>query len=136
MSASRKKTDVVILALLDADNKILICKRPKGASMPGYWEFPGGKIKLNESPEDALIREINEELSIDIVHSCIAPLTFSTYDYKNESILILMYVCRVWNGNPVAIVAEEIKWVDIKNLRNFKMPEPNDSLVAMIIDYL
>ena len=130
------KTDVVALALLDSDERVLICKRPQKKPMGGYWEFPGGKIENDETPESAIIREVKEELSIDINKSCIAPLTFSTYRDYSVNLLILLYVCRVWDGVINFREADEIKWVKSKELRGYKMPEGNSGLVAMIIDYL
>ena len=131
-----KKIDVVTLALIDSDGRILLCKRNKDKLMGGLWEFPGGKIEKNETPEVALIREINEELSINIEKSCIAPLTFSTQKYNSEIYLILLYVCRVWDGNINSKEYDEIKWVEKRDLRGYAMPEANKNLVAIIDDYL
>ena len=130
------KTDVALLALIDPDNRILISRRLHNKPMGGMWEFPGGKIENEEMPEDALIREIKEELSINISKSCIAPLAFSTAIYGSNNFLLLLYVCRVWEGNIEIKEVEEIKWVEKKDLRKYIMPKGNDGLVAMIIDYL
>ena len=130
------KTDVALLALIDPDNRILISRRLLNKPMGGMWEFPGGKIENEEMPEDALIREAKEELSINISKSCIAPLAFSTAIYGSNNFLLLLYVCRVWEGNIEIKEVEEIKWVEKKDLRKYVMPKGNDSLVAMIIDYL
>ncbi len=130
------KTDVALLALIDPDNRILISRRLLNKPMGGLWEFPGGKIENEEMPEDALIREAKEELSINISKSCIAPLAFSTATYGSKNFLLLLYVCRVWEGNIEIKEVEEIKWVEKKDLRKYVMPKGNDSLVAMIIDYL
>lgn len=130
------RTDVVVLALLDSENRILISKRLIEKPMGGMWEFPGGKIENDESPEDALIREIKEELSININKSCLAPLSFSTASYGSDNLLILMYVCRVWEGLIKARESNEIKWVEKRNLGKYDMPYGNKSLVGMIIDYL
>lgn len=127
---------VVCVALLDSDDKVLISQRPKDKIMPGFWEFPGGKVEFSEYPEDALIRELYEELGIDVEKSCLAPFTFSTHSYDNFDILLLLYVCRVWNGEPISKEGQNIKWVNLKDLRNFKMPDADKSLVAMIIDYI
>ncbi|MBL41807.1 MAG: 8-oxo-dGTP diphosphatase MutT [Rhodospirillaceae bacterium] len=131
-----KRIDVVVLALLDSDNRILISKRLANKPMGGMWEFPGGKIEPGESPEGALIREIKEELSISISESCLAPLTFSAVAYDSNHFLILMYVCRVWEGTINARVSSEIKWVEKFDLGKYKMPPGNESLVGMVIDYL
>ncbi|PPR78582.1 MAG: 8-oxo-dGTP diphosphatase [Alphaproteobacteria bacterium MarineAlpha2_Bin1] len=130
------RTDVVVLALLDSENRILISKRLIDKPMGGMWEFPGGKIEADESPESALIREIKEELSISISKSCLAPLTFSTVTYGTRNFLILMYVCRVWEGKVNASVSAEIKWVEKRDLGKYNMPSGNESLIGMVIDYL
>ncbi len=130
------KTDVVLLALLDSDNRILISKRLIEKPMGGMWEFPGGKVESGEMPEEALIREIKEELSININKSCIAPLAFSTATYDSNNLLLLLYVCRVWKGEIKMKEVDDIKWVEKRDLRKYNMPKGNESLVAMVIDYL
>ena len=122
--------------MLDEDNNLLICKRPKNKIFEGLWEFPGGKVEINESPEQCLIRELNEELGINVNKRCLAPFTFSTYSYKDFDLLILLYICRVWDGHPYSKESQKISWVSLNQVRDFKMPEANKSLVAMLIDYL
>ena len=132
----KKSITVVCASLLDEDNNILICKRPKNKTFEGFWEFPGGKVEINESLEQSLIRELNEELGIKVNKRCLAPFTFSTHCYKDFDLLILLYICRVWDGHPYSKEYQEICWVSLNQIRNFKMPEANKSLVGMLIDYL
>ena len=127
---------MVCASLLDEENNLLICKRPKNKFLEGFWEFPGGKVEFNELPEQALIRELEEELGINVNESCLAPFTFSTHCYEHFNLLILLYICRVWDGNPYPKESQDISWVNMKQLRNYKMLEADKSLVAMLIDYI
>ena len=92
------RIDIVACALVDADHRVLIAKRPQGKELAGYWEFPGGKITPPETPEEALLRECKEELGLLLEHSCIAPLAFSSYRYATFHLLLLLYICRKWDG--------------------------------------
>ena len=125
---------VVSIALINEVNEILLSKRPINKHLEGYWEFPGGKIETNESPEQALIREIKEELNIDINNKCIAPLSFSEFDYKEFQLLLLLYVCRRWEGDPMSMENNELKWVKPNMLRKYKMPPADDSLIYCVQD--
>ena len=125
---------VVSIALINEVNEILLSKRPKKKHLEGYWEFPGGKIETNEAPEQALIREIKEELNIDINNKCIAPLSFSEFDYKEFQLLLLLYVCRRWEGDPMSMENNELKWVKPNMLRKYKMPPADDSLIYCVQD--
>ena len=125
---------VVSIVLINEVNEILLSKRPKKKHLEGYWEFPGGKIETNESPEQALIREIKEELNIDINNKCIAPLSFSEFDYKEFQLLLLLYVCRRWEGEPMSMENNELKWVKPNMLRKYKMPPADDSLIYCVQD--
>ena len=107
----RKIQIVAAVALIDIDGRILISKRPQNKHLGGLWEFPGGKLEKKEKIEEALIRELYEELNIQIWKSCLAPLTFSTHDYKDFSLLLLLFVCRKWDGIIVGREGQEIKWV-------------------------
>ena len=127
---------VASIALIDANNQILIAKRPNKKHLSGFWEFPGGKVEKGESPENALIREVKEELNIDINNKCIAPLTFSEFDYKKFHLLLLLYVCRRWEGEPMSMEKNEIKWVKANTLRQYKMPPADDSLIYSLQDLL
>ena len=125
---------VVSIALINEVNEILLSKRPINKHLEGYWEFPGGKIETNESPEQALIREIKEELNININNKCIAPLSFSEFDYKEFQLLLLLYVCRRWEGDPMSMENNELKWVKPNMLRKYKMPPADNSLIYCVQD--
>ena len=127
---------VASIALIDASDQILIAKRPNKKHLSGFWEFPGGKVEKGESPEYALIREVKEELNIDINNKCIAPLTFSEFEYKKFHLLLLLYVCRRWEGEPMSMEKNEIKWVKANTLRQYKMPPADDSLIYSLQDLL
>ena len=131
----RKHVKIVVsLALINDDDKILLSKRPKNKHLSGFWEFPGGKVKAGEVPEIALIREIKEEIDIDINNKCIAPLSFTEFDYKEFQLLLLLYVCRKWEGEPKSMENNEIIWVKPSMLRKYKMPPADDALVYCVQD--
>lgn len=127
---------VASIAIIDANDQILIAKRPNKKHLSGFWEFPGGKVEKGESPENALVREVKEELNIDINNKCIAPLTFSEFNYENFHLLLLLYVCRRWEGEPMSMEKNEIKWVSVNTLRQYKMPPADDSLIYSLQDLL
>jgi 8-oxo-dGTP diphosphatase len=137
LTTDHKKLQLVVsIALIDSNNKILISKRPDKKHLSGFWEFPGGKVEKNETPENAIIREVKEELNVDINNKCIAPLSFSEFDYKKFQLLLLLYVCRRWEGEPQSMEKNEIKWVEANMLRQFKMPPADDSLIYSLQDLL
>ena len=125
---------VVSIALINENDQILISKRPAKKHLSGYWEFPGGKVEKNEVPENAIIREVKEELDIDINNKCIAPLSFSEFDYKEFQLLLLLYVCRRWEGEPRSMEQNKIQWVKANMLRHFKMPPADNSLIYSLQD--
>ena len=125
---------VVSLALINSADEILLSKRPKNKHLAGFWEFPGGKIETGEVPQIALIREIKEELDININNKCIAPLSFSEFDYKEFQLLLLLYVCRRWEGKAKSMENNEIRWVKANMLRKYKMPPADDALIYCIQD--
>ena len=125
---------VVSIALINEANEILLSKRPNNKHLAGFWEFPGGKVESGETPEGALIREIKEELNIDINDKCIAPLSFSEFDYEEFQLLLLLYVCRRWEGEPKSMEHNELKWVEPNMLRKYKMPPADDSLIYCVQD--
>ncbi len=127
---------VASVALIDSDNRILIAKRPDKKHLSGLWEFPGGKVEKNESPENALIREIKEELNVNINQKCIAPLTFSEFDYKEFNLLLLLYICRRWDGVPISMENNPIQWVEVNKLREYDMPPADNSLIYCLQDLL
>jgi len=127
---------VVAAALIDADGRVLIAQRPKGKAMAGLWEFPGGKVNLGETPEAALIRELAEELGIDVTHRCLAPLSFASHGYETFHLLMPLYVCRVWHGAVASREGQALKWVWPVRLADYPMPPADRPLVAMLRDLL
>lgn len=104
--------------------------------MAGLWEFPGGKMEAGETPEAALIRELNEELAIDTKASCLAPLTFASHPYENFHLLMALFVCRVWQGEPQPLEGQEMAWVRPNRLKEYDMPAADKPLIAMLRDFL
>lgn len=127
---------VAAVALIDADGRVLIAKRPEGKAMAGLWEFPGGKVKDGELPETALVRELMEELGIDITESCLAPFTFASHVYDDFHLLMPLYIARIWKGNAQPLEGQELKWVQPVRLGDYDMPPADIPLVAMLRDYL
>jgi 8-oxo-dGTP diphosphatase len=127
---------VVAVALVDPDNRILIAQRPQGKMLAGLWEFPGGKVHQGERPEDALIRELAEELGIKVEIACLAPLTFASHAYDEFHLLMPLYICRKWNGFVEAREAQALKWVRARDLRNYPMPPADAPLIPPLIDLL
>ena len=127
---------VVAAALIDTDGRVLIAQRPSNKSMAGLWEFPGGKINEGEKPENALVRELNEELGINTWRSCLAPLSFASYTYNDFHLLMPLFVCRKWEGTPTPMEGQVLKWVDKKNSKNYSMPPADIPLISAIRDIL
>lgn len=127
---------VTACALIDTDNRILIAQRPEGKSMAGMWEFPGGKVEDGETPEAALIRELNEELGIETKETCLAPLTFASYSYEKFHLLMPLYICRRYWGVPQSKEGQALKWVRSRNLRDYEMPPADEPLIPHLIDVI
>lgn len=127
---------VVAVALVDDDNRVMIAQRPEGKSMAGLWEFPGGKVETGETPEVALIRELKEELAIDVTKACLAPFTFASHTYEKFHLLMPLYVCRRWAGTPRPNEGQTLKWVRANQLSNYEMPPADIPLIAMLRDLL
>ncbi len=127
---------VSAVALIDADGRVLLAQRPEGKSMAGLWEFPGGKIEGNETPEQALVRELHEELGIETWDSCLAPLTFASHSYDNFHLLMPVFACRKWNGIPQAREGQTLKWVRPNDLRDYPMPEADIPLIPILRDWI
>jgi 8-oxo-dGTP diphosphatase len=127
---------VVAAALIDADGRVLLAKRPKGKALEGLWEFPGGKMDAGESPEDALIRELREELGIEVKPACLAPLTFASHSYEDFHLLMPLYVCRRWEGLVQPLDGQALKWVRAKDLRAYPMPPADAPLIPHLEELL
>ena len=127
---------VSAVALIDVDGRILLAQRPEGKSMAGLWEFPGGKVKPDETPEVALIRELQEELGIDTWESCLAPLTFASHGYDSFHLLMPLFACRKWQGTPRAKEGQTLKWVHARDLRDYPMPPADVPLIPILRDWL
>ncbi len=127
---------VVAAALIDADKRVLIAQRPAGKQLAGLWEFPGGKLDPGERPEQALARELREELNIDVCVSCMQPLTFASHLYEDFHLLMPLYVCRRWDGIVTPAEGQAVKWVRARELRNYPMPPADAPLISPLVDLL
>ena len=127
---------VSAVALIDSDGRVLLAQRPAGKSLAGLWEFPGGKVEQGETPEIALIRELQEELGIDTWASCLAPLTFASHSYDDFHLLMPLFACRKWAGTPQSREGQALKWVRPNDLRNYPMPAADIPLIPILRDWL
>lgn len=127
---------VSAVALIDIDGRVLLARRPEGKAMAGLWEFPGGKVEAGETPEVALIRELEEELGINTWQSCLAPLTFASHSYEDFHLLMPLFACRKWEGTPHSREGQSLKWVRAKDLKNYPMPAADVPLVPVLRDLL
>jgi 8-oxo-dGTP diphosphatase len=127
---------VVAVAMVDVDNRVLLQQRPEGKSMAGLWELPGGKLNDGESPEAALVRELKEELGIDVTRSCLAPLTFASHRYEDFQLLMPVYACRVWKGTPTGREGQALKWVRPVKMTELPMPPADLPLIPLLRDFL
>ncbi len=127
---------VVACALVDRDNRVLVAKRPPNKSMAGMWEFPGGKLEAGETPEQAIIRELEEELGIKTFPTCLAPLNFASHRYSDFHILMPLFICRKWEGILKARENQELRWLKATELNSLEMPAADKPLVYSLIDIL
>lgn len=127
---------VVACALIDADGRVLLAQRPEGKTLAGLWEFPGGKVEPDETPEETLVRELREELGIETKIPCLAPLTFASHSYDDFHLLMPLYICRRYEGIARGLEGQTVKWVRAKDLRNYPMPPADDPLVPFLVDLL
>jgi len=127
---------VAACALVDTDNRILLAQRPEGKSLAGLWEFPGGKVEAGETPEETLVRELEEELGIKTKVACLAPLTFASHTYETFHLLMPLYICRRYKGIPQGREGQAIKWVKAKALREYPMPPADEPLIPVLQDLL
>ena len=129
-------TLVVSAALVDSDGRVLICKRPDEKSLAGLWEFPGGKLEPDESPEAALVRELKEELDITVCESCLSPFTFASHTYEHFHLLMPLFLCRKWEGEMKPIEHPEIAWVRASRLSRYPMPPADAPMIPLLRDLL
>ena len=127
---------VAACALIDTDGRVLIAQRPEGRSMAGLWEFPGGKVEQGERPEEALIRELHEELGIVVKEACLAPLTFASHTYDDFQLLMPLYVCRRWEGMVTPLEGQQLTWVKPAKLRDYPMPPADLPLISHLMALL
>lgn len=127
---------VSAVALVDPDGRVLLAQRPEGKSMAGLWEFPGGKIEQGETPEEALIRELHEELGIETWNSCLAPLTFASHSYDDFHLMMPLFACRKWNGTPHPREGQTLAWVRPAQMRDYPMPPADLPLIPFLRDFL
>lgn len=127
---------VSAVAMVDMDGRVLMAQRPEGKSLAGLWEFPGGKVEEGETPEATLVRELYEELGIDISESCLAPFTFASHSYDNFHLFMPLYLCRVWKGEPHGKEGQKLKWVYPHKMVDLPMPAADVPLIAMLRDFL
>jgi len=124
------------VALIDPDGRVLIAQRPEGKQLAGLWEFPGGKVEPGERPETALIRELKEELGIDVTEACLAPFVFASHTYESFHLLMPLYLCRRWSGVVVKHEHAALAWVKPNKLSDYPMPPADEPLVAWLRDLL
>ena len=127
---------VSAVALIDPEGRILLAQRPPGKSLAGLWEFPGGKVEPGETPEQALIRELKEEIGIDTWSSCLAPLTFASHSYPDFHLLMPLFACRRWDGIPSPREGQTLAWVRPSALRDYPMPPADLPLIPSLRDWL
>jgi len=127
---------VAACALVDADGRVLLAQRPEGKTLAGLWEFPGGKVEPGETPEETLIRELDEELGVTTKIPCLAPLTFASHTYDDFHLLMPLYVCRRFEGTAHGREGQAVKWVRPKALRDYPMPPADAPLIPFLMDLL
>ncbi|PPQ27113.1 GNAT family N-acetyltransferase [Rhodopila globiformis] len=127
---------VVACALVDIDQRVLLARRPEGKKMAGLWEFPGGKIRPGETPEAALIRELKEEIGIDVAATCLAPFAFASHDYGTFHLLMPLFICRRWKGTPTPLENQTLTWVRATKLTDYEMPPADKPLIPLLRDFL
>lgn len=134
--SSRRLLLVAAVALIDPDGRVLLAQRPAGKQLAGLWEFPGGKVDPGETPEAALIRELDEELGIETWNSCLAPLTFASHAYDDFHLLMPLFACRRWSGVPRGREGQALAWVPARKLTDYPMPPADLPLIPILRDWL
>lgn len=128
--------NIVTAAIIDETGRVLLSKRKENVRYGGLWEFPGGKVEAHETCADAIIRELKEELDIDVTAACLAPFCFATERVESQEFVILLYVIRIWQGTPKALEVDDFQWVSPMRIRDYAMPPANQHLIAMLRDVL
>lgn len=136
LTADRPLLFVAAALLIDAQNRVLLAQRPEGKSMAGLWEFPGGKVEAGELPEEALVRELREELGVETSPGCLQALTFASYPYEKFHLFMPLYGCRVWSGEPQAREGQKLAWASKHEWRNYPMPPADDVVLPLLFDLL
>ncbi|WP_273791823.1 8-oxo-dGTP diphosphatase MutT [Brucella anthropi] len=127
---------VAACALVDSDGRVLLTQRPEGKQLAGLWEFPGGKVEPGETPEETLIRELQEEIGITTKVACLAPLTFASHTYDDFHLLMPLYICRRYEGIARGLEGQALKWVRPKDMRDYPMPPADEPLIPFLLDLL
>jgi len=127
---------VAACAMVDSDGRVLLTQRPEGKQLAGLWEFPGGKVEPGETPEETLIRELQEEIGITTKVACLAPLTFASHTYDDFHLLMPLYVCRRYEGIARGLEGQALKWVRPKDMRDYPMPPADEPLIPFLLDLL
>jgi 8-oxo-dGTP diphosphatase len=135
-NAPKRLLLVAACALVDADGRVLLAQRPAHKQLGGLWEFPGGKVEPGETPEETVVRELNEELGIETKTACLAPLTFASHSYETFNLLMPLFVCRRFWGIPQPLEAQQLKWVRPTKMRDYPMPPADEPLIPFLIDLL
>ncbi len=125
---------VVAAALVDGEGRVLVTQRPEGKALAGLWEFPGGKVEAGERPEDALIRELAEELGVTVTDAWLAPLTFASHNYPDMHLLMPLYVCRRWEGVVRSCEGQPLRWLHPRDLRGLPMPPADEPLIPALVN--
>ena len=126
----------IAIAVVEHAGRFLIGQRPAGVALAGLWEFPGGKIEPGETPEGALIRELKEELDIDVAAKCLAPLSFASHSYPEFHLLMPLFVCRRWEGDIAPQQGQQLAWVRAQKLADYAMPPADEPLKVVLRDLL
>jgi 8-oxo-dGTP diphosphatase len=131
-----KIVNVVAVALIDAEGRVLVAQRPEGKSLAGLWEFPGGKIEPGETPEVALVRELAEELNIVVATEALEALTFVSHGYPDFHLLMLLYLCRDWQGRPNSLEGQPLRWATMADLTALPMPSADIPLLPSLRSFV
>ena len=134
--AGKRLLLVAACALVDTDGRVLLAQRPEGKQLAGLWEFPGGKVEPGETPEQCLIRELQEEIGIETDIPCLAPLTFASHSYDDFHLLMPLFVCRRFRGIAQPREGQALKWVRPREMREYPMPPADAPLIPFLIDLL